>query len=150
MWYRTYRDSLRGLDFDFLVLDSQSHLAVVSSNGSGPIPTAVLSMSWDALDSWESLPIIGSVESLEQIPRLADVIADPNSVWDSWHRAAFRGLYGYHWIDEEAYGRVTKPTIAMVASESCPPEQAHVPRIGLAFSDLEIIDFEQLGIDVSY
>jgi hypothetical protein len=127
MWYQTRRDALRGLDFDFLVLDSQSHVAVVTSNGSGPIPTAVLSMSLDARDSWESLPIIGSVESLEQIPHLADVIADPNSFWDPWHRAAFRGLYGRDWITErETYDWVTKPTVAMLASESFPIERARL------------------------
>jgi hypothetical protein len=83
-----------GFDIDWYAVDENGHVAVLTSNGQGPIPALVLEDQevydrvWDA---FAALPRTGS----------ASVAARAVTSHHVFHEIAEKGLFPYDWVDPQ-------------------------------------------------
>jgi hypothetical protein len=104
------RDSLYGLEFDWLAFDADGHLALCSSAGYGEIPAVVLENTseddaWNAAESLLlTLPVIGEATAEGR---------GPGSCAE-WPALASRGVFIFDWNHWRGpYERIVVPSVAV-------------------------------------
>jgi hypothetical protein len=91
---------LAGVEFDWLAVDRDGHVALLSTFGSAVVP-GWIEVSFDA---YEELP-----RSLWPLKRRAFAVAPPWT-FHEWLAAAARGIYAYDWsADTGPYLRLARP-----------------------------------------
>lgn len=135
------RDDVAGREWDFLALDREGSVALITSAGYGPIPEAVLShrMSVEAVVAGmrAQLPVIG--ESLDRREQ------DRSGDYSDWFEASRRGLYTYDWhVHDGPYEQVSAPSVVLRAG-SLTPEIGYVA--GLLRLPVLFADTAQLSLD---
>ena len=111
------RDDVMGREWDFLAIDRDGSVALITSAGYGPIPGAVLShgKSVEAVVAGlrTQLPVIG--ESLDRREQ------DPSGDYSDWFEASKRGLYTYDWhVHGGPYEQVSVPSVKLRADDLTP------------------------------
>ena len=92
---------LRGLDFSWMAVDRDGHLAWLVTFGSAVVPPWV-ERDADALDDIEA--------SLLALPERGGVDVNDSSLVGGWVNAAKRGIFGYDWrVYTGPYDRVARP-----------------------------------------
>lgn len=140
------RELLRGAEFDFLCIDQDGAVAVLSSAGYGPVPLSSLAHHQIETDA---------IESLSGRRPIADVtMADLNRGGDLsfWVNLSARGVYCYDWQHWSGpYRLVCTPSTRMEASEVAlllPP--GHDPvELPCRFAESASIDLQVIGVEVA-
>ncbi|MFI6427884.1 hypothetical protein [Promicromonospora sp. NPDC050880] len=140
------RDDVAGREWDFLAIDRDGSVALISSAGYGPIPDAVLSqgVSVETVVAGlrTELPVIG--ESLDR--REQDRLGD----YSDWFEASKRGLYTYDWhVHGGPYEQVSAPS-AVLRAEGLTPEVSHVAallRLPVLFAETAQLSLDEHGTE---
>ena len=136
------RRAFFGLEFDFLAVDDDDHVAVFSSAGYGPLPVAVLDepeREQEAVEATELLPVVSRVSA-----------ADIGSGFEL--PFAERGLFAYDWEDTYGpYRRVATPeTPALLGSMNRIASQfGALPRLPTCFLDADVVDLASMGVGLA-
>ena len=112
-----------GFEFDWLAVDRRGHVALMISDGYGPVPLAVLDhpdQVDDAVDALpDTLPAVRGAPAPDHAPS-SDAVDD----------ARVRGLFVYAWkIYNGPYERLAAPEVA-VTIDALPAELGSVARLG--------------------
>lgn len=136
------RDDLYGVDWDFLALDRDGQIALISSTGYGQIPPRVLDQAAlveDAVERSSALPVIG-----EPINRVPDRTGD----YSSWFERSVRGFYTYDWsVYHGPYRALSAPTVALEVSAADPMIAQAASLLELQFSFATTAQFWLDGTD---
>jgi hypothetical protein len=133
------------VEFDFLAVDDDDHVAVFSSAGYGPLPLAVLDqpeLEQEAVEATELLPIVSNIKD-------API---GGGDYHFWLARVERGLFAYDW--ENTYGpyqRVAIPETpaALGAMKPIRSRLGALPRLPTSFLDSEFVDLASLGVELS-
>jgi hypothetical protein len=131
-----------GFEFDWLAVDRRGHLALMISEGYGPVPLAVLDHP-DEVDA--------AVDALAgALPVLRDASPPANAPWMAAScEAQARGLYVYEWdLYDGPYERLLVPGVA-VTVDALPPLIGAVARFGpldLEFTHAGAIRFPYVDV----
>jgi hypothetical protein len=102
-----------GVEFDWLGVDLQGHVAVFTTAGFGPVPMQVDQHLDDvdaALDRVGQLPVIGSAGDIGR--RSAD------GDYSDWNAYSAKGFYAYDWEDQGSrYQRLSSPAVPISVSQ---------------------------------
>ena len=102
-----------GIEFDWLGVDDQGHVAVFTTAGYGPVPEDVNQHLADvdaALDRVRELPVTGSAGDIVQRPAGGD--------YSDWHAYSAKGFYAYDWqVWHGPYQRLSSPTVPVSISQ---------------------------------
>lgn len=130
----TSADDLRGLEFDWLAVDGDGHVAFLSTAGGGIVPVGVDPDGHDA-----AIDAILATPALTHAALAPDLRAD---LRNPWREVAERGLFGF---DSSPLGgpyrKVAAPGRPVLLAE-LPSSAAAVavPLKGVRFGDADIID----------
>jgi hypothetical protein len=131
-----------GIEFDWLGVDGQGHVAVFTTAGYGPLPVNVDQHLADvdaALDLVGQLPVIGAADNV--VRRSAD------GDYSCWYAYSAQGFYAYDWqVWDGPYQRLSSPTVPVSISQ-LPVELQAVARFAVFpvnFADEPEITVEQV------
>jgi hypothetical protein len=112
------REKLIGLEFDFLAIDRDGHVALFATAGYGPIPEAALTLTDDEqLLSVEDVALraLAIVGAWQELGRGAGKCQE-------WRELGSRGLFVFDWKHREGpYELVVSPSRALNADELTAP-----------------------------
>jgi hypothetical protein len=131
-----------GIEFDWLGVDPQDHVAVFTTAGYGPVPVHVNQHAADldtALDQVRRLPVTGSAGNVAQRPADGD--------HSDSHAYSGRGFYVYDWqLWHGPYQRLSSPTVRVSISQlpSGLLAVAHFAEFPVSFADEPDISIEYI------
>lgn len=140
------RELLRGHEFDFLCIDRDGAVAVLSSAGYGPVPLS--SLSRHEVETY-------AIESLSSRSPIADVrMADRKHRGDLsfWVGLSARGVYCYDWQHWSGpYRLVCTPSIKLAASQVAQllPSGEDLLELPCRFAETAEIDLQAIGVNVA-
>ncbi len=130
-----------GLEFDFLAVDDDDHVAFFSSAGYGPLPVAVLDRPEREQEA---------VEAVEALPIVSEIGHRPVGEGDFsfWLIRVERGLFVYDW--ERTYGpyrRLAAPVspVSIDAMDAIREHLGALPRVATKFGESDIVDLAVPG-----
>jgi|GEM_PF-2708882 len=128
-------------EFDWIALDREDYVGLVSSAGAGPVPQASLD---DAANLQELY------EELLELPVLGEAVRQPGSEHniDDWLQLARRGIYGFDWCRESgSYRLIAAPSCAVKAEVLLAPK--HLRLAGKVVLDITFSSAPDFGADVT-
>lgn len=115
-----------GIEFDWLGVDRQGHVAMFTTAGYGPVPVEVDQHLPDvdaALDRIGQLPVTGSAANV--------VRRSTDGDYSDWHAYSTKGFYAYDWqVWDGPYQRLSSPTVPVSISQ-LPAELQAVTRFAV-------------------
>ena len=133
-----------GIEFDWLGVDRQGHVAVFTTAGYGPVPVDVNQhhVGVDAaLDRVSELPVTGSAGDIVRRAAGGDY-----SDWDAY---SAKGFYAYDWqVWDGPYQRLSSPTVPLSISQ-LPADLravAHFVEFPVSFADAPEITVEYVDL----
>lgn len=126
------REELSGTEWDFLAVDQDGSLAILSTAGYGPIPSVVLNAASVVNAATGMLP------ELRMIGQSIDSRVDRAGDYSDWYELSRRGLYAYDWrVHRGPYERVSTPTVALSLNGTPPgiAQAAELLRLPFRFAD---------------
>jgi hypothetical protein len=101
-----------GIEFDWLGVDRQGHVAVFTTAGYGPVPVDVNQHLADvdaALDRVGELPVIGSADIMGR---------SDDGDYSHWYAYSAKGFYAYDWrVWDGPYQRLSSPAVPISISQ---------------------------------
>ncbi len=122
-----------GIEFDWLGVDREGHVAVFTTAGYGPVPADVNQHLADvdaAFDRVKELPVTGSADNIMQ--RSAD------GDYSDWYTYSAKGFYAYDWqVWDGPYQRLSTPTVPISISQlpAALLAIAHFAEFRMSFAD---------------
>jgi hypothetical protein len=127
-----------GIEFDWLAVDEQGHVAVFSSSGSGPVPAAVNAAA-AAVDS--AVDVIAALEVIGGYTDVSGCVAEDGDYTD-WYLFSSQGFYAFQWdLWDGPYIRICSPTRPITISELSPTiaQPAKLVQFNGAFAESDIV-----------